>query len=286
MTYAVLGPERPGRPAPAELTARRAALADWAPDAGPDVTVIDTPIGGVPCRTISAVEPIATVLYLHGGGYRLGTAAAYSGLAGALARAAGAEVVVVDYRLAPEHPFPAALSDAAAVHDALRAADRPLVLAGDSAGGGLAAALLALGIRAPAGVALLSPWLDLRCDSPTFASRAETDPLFPLSSAQEAADQYLQGHRPDDPLASPLRADLDRFPPALVFASAAETLLGDALTLTQRLADAARAVTLRVVPGMAHAWPVVHPDLPESSAVVAEVGAFVRRLASEEPRHG
>lgn len=253
------------RPAPADLVARRAALAARTPSNVPDVTVL----GGVECRVVRAEDPIATIVYLHGGGYRMGTAAAYTPLAGVLAEYARAEVIVVDYRLAPEHPYPAALHDATAVCEAL---NTPVILAGDSAGGGLATALLAAGVEAR-GLVLLSPWLDLRCTSTTFTSRAAQDLLFPLASAREAADQYLQGHPADDPLVSPVLANLTDAPPTLIFASAAETLLGDALALTERLTD----VTLHVVPGMTHAWPVVHPDLPETQSVVTEIGAFVRR---------
>lgn len=275
--------ERPGHPASEALLARRALTAGMPTEAGPGVTVTDRVLGGVPCRTVAAPSSRRTVVHLHGGAYRMGGAAGWTVFAARLARAAEADVVLPDYRLAPEHPFPAAVHDAAAVYEAVRAEaagrGHDVVVSGDSAGGGLAAALTvaaaAAGAPLPDALVLVSPWLDLGCGSPTFASRAADDPLFPLESAREAAGLYLQGHPADDPLASPLRAGDTPFPPTLLLVSSDETLLGDSLELARQLAGRRARVALEVVPGRLHAWPTIQPDTPEAEAAVRRVAAFL-----------
>ena len=273
--------ERPGYHASAELASRRAA-ANIAGEPGLGVTAIDQVIAGVPCRVVSVSEPTCRVLYFHGGGYRMGTAAAWTTVAGRLARAADAAIVLVDYRLAPENPYPAALLDAATVYDAIGAdSPPPLFVGGDSAGGGLAVGLvnaaMSAGARLPVGVILLSPWLDLRCGSATYSSRASTDEYFPPTQARAASDLYLQGHRANDPSVSPLLGVSAGFPQTLVFASSDEILLGDALGLTRSLADVGTSVSLEVVARMPHAWLSVAPDHPSSSLLVERVGGFVRQ---------
>jgi monoterpene epsilon-lactone hydrolase len=281
--------ERAGRPAPADLVQRRAQIDTViTADAGPGVVVSDRSLGGVACMVC---EPGGdegagtTVLYFHGGGYRLGAPRGWIGLAGALARAAGARVVVPDYRLAPEHPFPAAVRDAAAVYEELLSDDRPVFVAGDSAGGGLAPALVVAcanaGIALPRGVVLLSPWVDLTVRARSYTTRAETDQLFSEVSAREAGDGYLQGHPADDPLASPVFAELAGFPPTLVFVGGNEVLLDDALELTARLARAGASVELRAVAGMQHVWPLMYPQLDESIRAFETIADFVRRLAHQ-----
>jgi acetyl esterase/lipase len=199
-------------------------------------------------------------------------------------------VTLPDYRLAPENPFPAALYDAAAVYGCLIRSDAPVFVAGDSAGGGLAAALVVLcsqdHARGPDGIILLSPWLDLALTSETYISRAETDRFFPLASAEDAAGAYLQGHSADDPLVSPIRADLSGFPPTLLMAGTDETLLGDALRFSTQLATAGRDVTLWVAEGMQHAWPAISADLPETAQAVRAIGAFVERIAAARASPG
>src|SRR2546430_966646 len=185
-----------GLPAPDDLAARRAGAAGMkaAPlEAG--VQAREASIGGVPCVVCEPPSPAGTIAYFHGGGYRLGSAAGSTAWGSRLAKATGSRVVVVDYRLAPEIPFPAAVHDAAAVYDALRAESGGAVFAGgDSAGGGLAAALavacVSAGFEPPDALVLLSPWLDMTCSSDTFESRAATDQLFSKQSATEAASMY------------------------------------------------------------------------------------------------
>jgi len=278
-----LPPERAGVPAPESLTARRDGAAAMMADkpAAPGTTAQDETIGGVGCVVCRPAAPTSTILYLHGGGYRLGAARSWTSFATSLAAAADTQVVIADYRLAPEHPFPAALHDAAAVFDAL-AADHvgPLLVAGDSAGGGLAIALTVAtsqsGGPLPDGLIVLSPWVDLTLDSETFTTRAETDQLFPRDSAVEAAESYLQGADPRHPLASPLLADLSGFPKTLIFAGGAETLLGDGLALSAALVTAGASVEAHFPAGMQHVWPTLFPDLPESIDAMAAMTRFIR----------
>ena len=265
-----------------ELRATREMAATPRGDARAGVAVATTTLGGVECVTCTPESPGATVLYFHGGGYRMGAPAAWVAFTSAVAEAGGARVVAADYRLAPEHPFPAAVHDAVAAYEALLddAPDGPIVVGGDSAGGGLAVALAvacrAAGVEAPNGVFALSPWVDLTIVAGTFTANAETDQFFPLAAANEAADVYLQGHDPRHPLASPVFADLAGFAPTLLLVGGAETLLDDTLTLSAGLAHAGASVETHVAAGMQHVWPMLFPELPESAAAVAAIGRFVR----------
>jgi len=278
-----LPPERAGLPAPESLTARRDGAAAVMADkpTAPGTTARDETIGGVGCVVCRPAAPTSTVLYLHGGGYRLGAARSWTSFATGLAAAADTQVVIADYRLAPEHPFPAALHDAAAMFEALQADHvGPLFVAGDSAGGGLAIALTVAAGQSrqplPDGVIVLSPWADLTLRSETFATRADTDQFFPRDSAAEAAESYLQGADPRDPLASPLLADLTGFPKTLIFAGGAETLLGDGLSLCTALVAAGSSVEAHFPAGMQHVWPTLFPDLPESIDAMAAITRFIR----------
>ena len=284
-------------PTPDDLAARRAAAgAAPRPAEVPGVEVASVRYGDVPCVVCepsrpqgasrsqgTAPRPRGVLVYFHGGGYRLGSAAGFTPFAARLARATGARVVAVDYRLAPEHPFPAALHDAAEVYGRILAGSgTPPVALGDSAGGGLAAALAVVcarsGIPVPGALVLMSAWLDLRCGADAYTSRAATDRLFSHQAATQAADQYLQGHDPGDPLASPLLADLSSFPPTLLFASTDEVLLDDTLAMASALARAGVPTATRVERGLPHAWPSVFPDRPESAEALDAVAGFLRRL--------
>lgn len=286
-----------GYPAPEGLVARREAAGAMGDSqvTAPGVTVDEEALGGVPSLVFRPVSPTGTILYFHGGGYRLGAPRAWTTFASGLAASTGTRVVVPDYRLAPEHAFPAAVLDAVAVFDALvappsggtaagpaTAIDGPLLVAGDSAGGGLAAALVVAcqrsGRPVPAGMVALSPWADLRVTAGTFTANAASDQFFPQESAKEGAEQYLQGASADDPLASPLLADFAGFPPSLVFAGGAETLLDDGLGLTASLARAGVTVEGHFVAGMQHVWPTLFPELPESVAASEAIVRFVDRV--------
>ncbi len=275
--------QRMGHPAAPDLLTRRARMPGvWTTEMlEPGVTARNAAIGGVTCLICEGDDgDDGTILYFHGGGYRMGSPAAWANFASRLVAATGCKVVVPDYRLAPEHPFPAAIQDALAVHRALIESDgaAPMV-GGDSAGGGLAAALAlackTLGLTCPQKAILLSPWVDLTVTNPTYENRP-ADQFFPKPSAEEAADLYLQGHDPEDRLASPLKADLADFPPTLLLASSDECLIGDALAFQSALADARVPVETHIVPGMTHVWPVIAPALPQSQAALAAIGNFVR----------
>lgn len=225
-----------------------------------------------------------TVLYLHGGGYRFGSSALAVPFASRLAAAATVRVVCADYRLAPEHPFPAALHDTVRIYEKLAGED--VVVVGDSAGGGLAVALplvaQQIGATAPAGLVLLSPWVDLRCESPTYDSRGATDQLFSRSAALAASDMYRQDHDADDPLVSPILGDLSSFPPTLLFAAGDEVLLGDSLALADRLVDAGARLQFVVEPGLQHVWPVLWPELAQSARALSIITSFLDSLRSSE----
>jgi len=273
-----LPPLRLGTPAPEDLLARRARMpAAWTPEMlEPGTVARDTMIGGVGCLVCEAVSADGTILYFHGGGYRMGSPAGWANFGCRLAIVTGRRVVVADYRLAPEHPFPAGLTDALAVYGALAAKDgQAPIVAGDSAGGGLAATVALAAEPKPRKAVLLSPWVDLTVTNPAFESRT-SDQFFPRASAAEAAQQYLQGHNPEDALASPLKGDLSNYPPTLILASADECLVGDALAFQAALTEARRPVETHIVPAMTHVWPVIAPALPESQAALRVIGNFVR----------
>jgi acetyl esterase/lipase len=247
----------------------------------------DLELGGVPtvhcAPDAGGDDGHPVVLYFHGGGYRMGSATAWRSFGSHLASASGADVYVVDYRLAPEHPFPAAVDDAlAAYRDLLEATDPSrLVVAGDSAGGGLAAALVLAardaGLPAPAALIALSPWADLRNLAGSFATRAEQDQLFSKESADVAASFYLDGASADHPHASPVLGDWPAATAVLVQVGDAEVLLDDAAALaaTARLGGA--DVDHRVFPAMPHVFQIGYPATPESVEAVEQIAGFIRR---------
>jgi len=267
---------------PDDLAQRRAMAASMpGVERAAGVAVTVAVIGGVECVVCRPSDAYGTVIYFHGGGYRLGAPKGSTPFATRLAAATGTEVVVPTYRLAPEHPFPAGLTDAVAVYDALLdTSPEGIIAAGDSAGGGLAAALsaacIASHVATPVALVLLSPWLDLTCESPTFASRAETEKLFPLTSAQQASEMYLQGHDARDPLASPLFAALESFPPTLAYAATDEALVDDTIRFVAGLGLGRVDVTMSLQTSTFHAWASITPDDPRSRSTLEEIGRFVR----------
>lgn len=275
-----LPPLRVGQAADATLMQRRAAVEAMPQGEGssPD----DIVIGGVRCLVVGSQAANGraggTLLYFHGGGYRMGSPSAWLGYARRLADVAGLCIVLPFYRLAPEHPFPAALHDAVAVYRALRA-DGPVLAGGDSAGGGLAAALCIAAACAGepvAGAVLISPMLDMTARDRTYDDNAARDALFSRAAVRDAAALYLQGHVADDPLVSPLCADPAMFPPMLLLVGGAEVLLGEALAFARSLALADRPVTLHVAGGMGHVWPMMAPATPEAAAAFDAITAWCR----------
>lgn len=245
------------------------------------VEVNETDEFGTPCIVCSPADPIATVAYLHGGGFRLGQAASWKAWGTRLADASGARVVLIEYRLAPEAPYPNALHDCVTAIEAIAATHgEPLIIGGDSAGGGLAASLTAAfrdaGSVNVAGAILISPWVDLTATAGSYESRKERDQLFSLDAATSGAELYLQGHDPTDPYASPLFADLAGFPPVQIFVGTEEVLLDDSLELAKRLDAAGVDVEVRIGAGMQHVWMTLFPDLPQSAQALSAMATFIR----------
>ena len=276
-------------PTPDDLVARRegaAAMLSGALTEG--VRVVNADLGGVGCVVCEPAAPHANIVWFHGGGYRLGSAEGSKVFASRLASITSARVVMVDYRLAPEHPYPAAVVDAARVYEVVVADPAwnsvPTLVAGDSAGGGLALALAVAcrdaGAAVPAGLVLLSPWADLRNEAESFRANAATDQLFSLASATEASRQYLQGHDPSDPYVSPVLADPAGLPPTLVLASTDEALRDDAIAVATLLAGARIAVELHLVPGTPHVWPTIFADHPATLPALEDIATFVERVVS------
>jgi acetyl esterase/lipase len=227
------------------------------------------------------------MLYLHGGGYVIGSLTTHRGLAGRLSQAAKARVLLIDYRLAPEHPFPAAVEDATAAYRWLLAhgcTPARLAIAGDSAGGGLTVAtLVALrdaGQPLPAAGVCLSPWTDLEGLGESVTSKASADPIVQKEMLLRLASCYLGDADPRTPLAAPLYADLRGLPPLLVQVGTAEILLDDALRLAERAKAAGVAVTLEAWDDMIHVWQLFAPLLPEGQQAIARIGEFVQQHAA------
>ncbi|MEU9830997.1 alpha/beta hydrolase [Streptosporangium sp. NPDC048047] len=249
-----------------------------------DVTAHETVLGGRPALdlTPAAATGRGRLLYLHGGGYVLGSPGTHAGLAARLGLRAGLRVTSLDYRLAPEHPFPAAVDDGLASYRALLDEGvRPeeLVLAGDSAGGGLAVATLVAardaGLPQPAGVAVLSPWTDLTLGGRSMRTKEGIDPIFTRKAVQAFATPYLAGQDPAHPLASPVFADLRGLPPLLVQAGSNELLLDDAVRLAGRAAADDVEVTLRVWPQVPHVFQNHSGHLDEADEALGEAARFL-----------
>ncbi|WKX19627.1 MULTISPECIES: alpha/beta hydrolase [unclassified Streptomyces] len=267
-----------------------AALTRPAPDG---VVSRRTLLGGRPALELdpdTASGP-GRLLYLHGGGYVVGSPDTHAGLAGELARRAGLRAVSVDYRLAPEHPFPAAVDDGLAAYRELLSTGtdpRDLVLAGDSAGGGLGiATLLAAreaGLPQPAAVALFSPWADLTLAGGSIRSKEGADPIFTGADVRAYADLYVGAGDRAAPLASPVFADLAGLPPLLVQAGANEVLLDDAVRLAARAGADDVEVTLEVGPGLPHVYQLHYGRLEEADAALDRAARFLTaRLRAGRP---
>lgn len=275
----------------ASIQETRAAFEEMASKFSVDVAIKRDAIGagGVKAEWVSApdVDAGRAVLYLHGGGYVLGSINTHRALAARLGRAARARVLVIDYRLAPEHPHPAAVEDSVAAYRwMLTQGLKParIAVAGDSAGGGLTVATL-VAIREaklalPAAGACLSPWVDLEGIGESMTTKAEVDPIVQKAGLVQMAAAYLGGKDPRTPLAAPLYADLFGLPPLLIQVGTAETLLDDASRLAERARKAGVKVAYEPWEHMIHGWHLFAPMLDEGQQAIDRIGAFVREQAA------
>lgn len=266
------------------LADQRASM-DAAPQPLPDgVRVEEVTAGGVPGRVLTPCDamPGRSLLFLHGGGYRAGSSRSHLRLAGLIASATRAMCLSVDYRLAPEHPHPAAIEDAVTAFQWLQERSGvPTLVCGDSAGGGLALALLVhlrdRGADLPAGAALLAPWLDLTCSGASFTELAAEDVMLDGEALRASAAEYA-GNRTLDPAVSPLFADLTGLPAICVQVGGADLLRDDAVRLAARAASAGVDITLEVAPGLPHVYHAFAGLLPDADAAIERIGGWLDRV--------
>jgi epsilon-lactone hydrolase len=251
-----------------------------------DVRVTDVDAGGVPAHWLAApgVDPGRVLLFMHGGGYEAGSVRSDGELAARLGRTSGMRVLFLEYRLAPEHPFPAAIDDVRAAWHWLRAdqglSAAALAVAGDSAGGGLAVALLVAihddAAELPAAAALMSPTVDLTSSGASMTERVDQDPISTPALLAKFASDYLAGADPKTPLASPLFASLTGLPPLLIQVGTADLLLSDSERLAAAARDAGVDVTLEVGEGLPHVYQLLR-DTPEAAEATGRIGKFLRQ---------
>jgi monoterpene epsilon-lactone hydrolase len=273
-------------PGDADLNEQRRALRELlsAQPLPADVTVTAGELGGVPIAeiTVDGVEPRHVVLYFHGGVYVMGDAALAADLASQVGRRTDAKVISVDYRLAPEHPYPAAVDDALATYEALLDngnAPSDIVLAGESAGGGLAVATLVNardhGLPLPAAAFVMSPYADLTLAGATMETKSEVDPLMSREALQARVTDYTSGQHAALGLISPVFADLPGLPPLLIQAGSHEVLLDDAVRLARQAAIADVEVTLEITPQVPHVFQAYYAILDEAAAALDRAGQFL-----------
>jgi monoterpene epsilon-lactone hydrolase len=257
-----------------------------------DVTVTAAVLGGVPTAeiTVDEIEPRHVVLYFHGGVYVVGDAFLAADLASQVGRRTRAKVISVDYRLAPEHPYPAAVDDALAAYEALLqngTAPSDIAFAGESAGGGLAIATLVNardhGLPLPAAAFVMSPYADLTLAGTTMETKREIDPLMSPQALQARVTDYTAGQDAALGLISPIFADLSGLPPLIIQAGTHEVLLDDAVRLARQAATADVEVTLDITPGVPHVFQSFYPILDEAAAALDRAGQLLSaHLASAE----
>jgi monoterpene epsilon-lactone hydrolase len=278
--------KRRGRYDTVEHWRRRYALLErFVRDLPPGTQALTVDANGVKADRITAraAERDRHILFVHGGGFVAGSPALYRGVTSRIAVAARACVLSIDYRLAPEHPFPAALEDAVTAYRWLLtdgADSRRIAVIGDSAGGGLVFALLVklreLDLSPPAAAVGLSSWTDLALTGPSVKLNAATDPVLNVEDLKELAACYLAGADVRSPYASPAYADPARLPPTLIQVGSDEILRDDARRMAERLRTAGCQVELEVWPRMPHGWHLFAGMLPEARQAITRIGAFVR----------
>ena len=276
------------KPRPVGWAERRARIeevgAAW--PVADDIRLTRVDLGGVAGEFSLAPgsEPSRVLMFFHGGGFCSGSIVSHRRMVTEAGRAARMRTLAVEYRLAPEHPFPAAHEDALTAWRFLRAqgvAADAIAVGGDSAGGNLTIALInrlrAMGESGPACAWLASPWTDLMMSGASLASKDAIDPLIHKGYLEELASAYAGAADRRDPLISPLFSDLKGFPPVLIQVGSAETLLDDAVRFARAAGLADVAVTLEVWPHMIHAWPMWNARLADGRRALERVGEFVRR---------
>ncbi len=248
------------------------------------MTVTAAALGGVPTAeiTVDGIEPRHVVLYFHGGVYVISDAFLAAGLASEVGRRTHAKVISVDYRLAPEHPYPAAVDDALAAYGALLddgVAPSDIVFAGDSAGGGLAIATLVNardhGLPLPAAAFVMSPYVDLTLSGTTMETKRDVDPLLSRELLQARVVNYTAGQDAALGLISPVFAGLSGLPPLIIQAGSHEVLLDDAVRLARQAAIADVEVTLEITPGVPHVFQAYSPMLDEAGAALDRAGQLL-----------
>ena len=251
-----------------------------------DVTTERVDADGVPGEWISApgADPETVIYYLHGGGYTIGSVNSHRQMISIISRSSGARAFAIDYRLAPEYPFPAAIEDATKAYRWLLAQDvdpARTIIAGDSAGGGLTVAtLLSLrdaGDALPAAAALISPWTDMEGSGESMKTRANADPMIRADGSNTSANAYVSSADPRNPLASPIFADLSGLPPMLIHVGDAEVLLDDSTRLAAKAEADGVDVTLEVWDEMIHVWHYWADRLPEAQQAIDRIGEFIRQ---------
>lgn len=225
----------------------------------------------------------STIFYLHGGGYSAGSTITHRALGASIAKKSGVRVLLLEYRLAPEHPFPAALEDAVATYQWLLEQGCPperIAFAGDSAGAGLCIAttlyLRDHNLPLPKAIACISPWVDLLHSGESHKQNAAIDPLLVTSDAEEVALYYTDAENLRNPLISPIYANLQGLPPVLIQVGSEEILLDDAKTLAQKIKEVGGEIELKIWEGMWHVWHIAGMVLPESEKALEEIAGFLR----------
>jgi epsilon-lactone hydrolase len=272
-------------PFPEAIEDARAAIDSLGTPVAEDISVEDIDADGVPCQMFTAdgVDENRVILYLHGGGYAFGSFTSYGGLASEIGRAANCRVLLVDYRLAPEHTFPAPIDDCCTAYQWLLDngyESQKISFAGDSAGGSLVLSTMLAsrekGSPLPGSAVCISPWLDMEFKGASIKDRKEIDPMLTEEGLSALASLYMGEQELSGPLASPLNADISDLPPLFIQVGESEILLSDA----ERLADKAKAANLKVTletwPDMIHVWHLFYPMLTEGRTAIAGIGDFIR----------
>ncbi|MGC1677387.1 MAG: alpha/beta hydrolase [Candidatus Binataceae bacterium] len=263
---------------------RRAGMEKISEHVARDVICTPVDVAGIRAEWVEAPDAAAdrVILYLHGGGYVMGSIGTHRAMVARIARASNARALLIDYRLAPEHPFPAAVDDAVAAYRWLVAQgckSGRIVIAGDSAGGGLALATLLklrdLGVTLPAAGVGISPWTDLQGTGESVKTKAAIDPMVTQENLAISAKSYYANHDPKDPLISQIHADFRGLPPLLLQVGESEILLDDATRVAARAKAAGVNVELEIWPEMIHVWHVFAKILPEGQQAIDKLGKFV-----------